>query len=264
MSGFVRPRQLSNPDFRLIVFHHAAGSSSSYFGLGRHMPPGCEVLLMDLPGRGKRHREMPSNDMQQIVASAVKDLEPFLDKPMALFGHSLGAVVAFETAHALQANGATPFWLGVSGRQGPGLVRPRRKLQDLSDQALLDELSSLGGMPSRFMEAPDFLEIILRNARADFSAIDNYRAKPERPRLDLVVTGYAGLGDPWAPPSVMECWADETSRQFNLRHYDGGHFYFFGSALAQLAGDIAQDVEAAGSYTQWAVKCSGVGHGSYR
>ncbi|HBF31001.1 alpha/beta fold hydrolase [Rhizobium sp.] len=243
MSVFVRPRQLADPDVRLIVFHHAAGSSSTYFGLGRHMPPGCELLLLDLPGRGKRHRDPPHHTMQQIVASVVRDIEPFLDRPLALFGHSLGAVIAFETAHMLQARGVAPFWLGVSGRQGPGLVTPQRKLQELPDQALLDELAGLGGMPGRFLEAPDFLEIVLRNARADFAAIDTYRASPGRPKLDVALTAYAGRQDPWAPPGMMECWADETSRDFTLQQYDGGHFYFLGPTLASLASDIGRQIE---------------------
>lgn len=264
MSNFVRPRPLADPDFRLIVFHHAAGSSSTYFGLGRHMPPGCELLLLDLPGRGKRHRDAPCNTMQDIVTSTLGDIEPFLDRPLALFGHSLGAVIAFEVAHALQARGLAPFWLGVSGRQGPGLITPQRKIQELSDQGLLDELAGLGGMPARFLDAPDFLDIILRNARADFSAIDYYRAAPGRPQLDLPVIGYAGDEDPWAPPSVMQCWADETSHSFTLRRYHGGHFYFMGPALAALAGDIARDMDTVGSGTQWAANRPGVAHGSYR
>lgn len=243
MSVFVRPRQLAEPDVRLVVFHHAAGSSSTYFGLGRHMPPGCELLLLDLPGRGKRHRDPPYHNMQDIVASAVRDIEPFLDRPLALFGHSLGAVIAFETAHVLQARGCAPFWLGVSARQGPGLVTPQRKLQEMSDQALLNELAGLGGMPARFLDAPDFLEIVLRNARADFTAIDTYRARPERPRLDVALTGYAGRQDPWAPPAMMECWADETLCDFTLQQFEGGHFYFLGPTLAMLARDIGHQIE---------------------
>ncbi|WP_051558885.1 thioesterase II family protein [Allorhizobium undicola] len=245
MTDLIRPRPLTNPDFRLVVFHHAAGSSSTYFGLSRHMPPNAEMLLLDLPGRGKRHRQRPESTMEGIVGSVLRDLDGFLDRPLALFGHSLGAVIAFEVAAALQARGCPAFWLGVSGRQGPSHVSARRGLQDLPAPALMAELMALGGMPERFLEVPDFLEIVLRNARADFAAIDHYLADPARSPLDLPVTAFAGRQDPWAPPAVMECWGEETTRSFSLHEYDGGHFYFMGQTFPVLADRVMEEIMAA-------------------
>ncbi|WP_254716813.1 thioesterase II family protein [Actinomadura sp. WMMB 499] len=115
----VRPRPVRDPELRLVVFHHAGGSSAAYVPLVRALPGDWELLLLDLPGRGRLHRAPPETDMAALVAAATAEVMAWTGPPVALFGHSLGAIVAAETARSLRACGVRPSWLGVSGRAAP-------------------------------------------------------------------------------------------------------------------------------------------------
>jgi surfactin synthase thioesterase subunit len=243
MTPFVRPRPVANPTVRLIAFHHAAGSSSTYYGLNNWIPEDWDLLLLDLPGRGKRYAEAPISTMTEVVACAVKDVTPWLDAPVALFGHSLGAIVAADVGRACEGLGAAPIWVGVSGRNGPSYRLERRRLHEFDDDALLRELVTLGGMPARIAETPEFVAHFLRNARADLAAVDTYQPDPARDKSSYPITGFAGTSDPWAPPHAMRCWEHETRSGFRLRQFVGGHFYFLGPTLSALTHTIVAEVE---------------------
>jgi surfactin synthase thioesterase subunit len=243
MTPFVRPRAVSNPAVRLIVFHHAGGSSSTYYGLSSMIPSDWDLLLLDLPGRGKRYAERPIERMTEIVERVVQDVGPWLDAPVALFGHSLGAIVAAEVGRACEKLGPSPIWVGLSGRIGPSQLPERRSLHELDDESLLRELLALGGTSSRVAETPEFLAHFLRNARADLAAVASYLPQRARSKSSYPVTAFAGASDPWAPPHSMRCWQEETIKDFRLRQFEGGHFYFLGTSLPALARTIVADVE---------------------
>jgi surfactin synthase thioesterase subunit len=243
MMPFVRPCPVDNPTVRLIAFHHAAGSSSSYFGLKSFIPADWDLLLHDLPGRGKRFHEDPLTTMPSIVARALEDVRPWLNMPVALFGHSLGAIVASEVGRACESFGAPPIWLGVSGRVGPAHRLKRRRLHELDDDALLRELLELGGTPAQIAETPEFVAQLLRTARADLAAVASYAPAVDRPKSRFPVTAFAGTSDPLAPPFAMRCWEQETNASFRLRQFSGGHFYFLGGALAALTQTIISEIE---------------------
>jgi surfactin synthase thioesterase subunit len=246
MSPFVRPRPVANPAARLIVFHHAAGSAGAYYPMSATIPHDWDLLLLDLPGRGKRFGERPIAAMADLVARVTEDVRPWNDAPLALFGHSLGAIIAGEVGRACEGMGAPLIWIGVSGRVAPALPLARRGLHELDDAALLRELLALGGTPQRLGDAPEFLQLFLRNARADLAAVESYEPEATRARCGCSITAFAGTKDPWAPPKVMEPWEKETTGSFRLRQFDGGHFYFFGPAFAALTRAIVADVENSG------------------
>ncbi|WP_150244393.1 thioesterase II family protein [Nocardiopsis quinghaiensis] len=244
---FTRPREPRDAALRLFVFHHAGGSAASFFPLVRELPEDWEPVLYDLPGHGRRRSEDPLGDIPRMVERAVDELERELDGPFALFGHSLGAVVAFETAHALTARGRRPLWLGVSGRAAPTLpARGARGIHELDDAALLASLNSVGGgMPDRVAEVPEFRRRFLRLVRADLGAVGSYRPAPDRAPLTCPVTAYAGDTDPWAPTESVAAWRDQTSAAFTRRTLPGGHFYFVDHGPGRLARELAADVRAA-------------------
>lgn len=246
MSPFVRPRPVANPAARLVVFHHAAGSAGAYYPMSATIPSDWDLLLLDLPGRGKRFGERPIDAMADLVARVIEDVHPWVDAPLALFGHSLGAIVASEVGRACEAMGAPPIWIGVSGRIAPALPQVRRSLHEFNDAALLEELLALGGTPQRLGDSPEFLQLFLRNARADLAAVESYEPETTRAQCACAITAFAGTKDPWAPPNVMEAWEQETTGSFRLRQFDGGHFYFFGAAFAALTRAIVADVEYSG------------------
>jgi medium-chain acyl-[acyl-carrier-protein] hydrolase len=237
---------IANPAMRLIAFHHAAGSAGSYYPLNATLPSDWDLLLLDLPGRGKRHAETPIAEMPDLVARVMEDVRPWLDAPFALFGHSLGAIIAAEVGRACENLGSPPVWVGISGRIAPTLGREGRSLHKLDDESLMHELLTLGGTPSRISEMPEFLQLFLRNARADLAAVDSYAPEPERAKSSYPMTAFSGTSDPWAPPDTMLPWERETEGSFRLRQFVGGHFYFLGSEFAKLANAIVADVEQYG------------------
>lgn len=245
MSPFLRPRPVVDPELRLVAFHHAGGSGSAYFPLTHGLPPEWDLLLPDLPGRGRRHRSAPLHDLPTIVAQMVEDLLDWADVPLALFGHSLGAVVATETARSLTEVGRGPVWLGVSGRPAAGYQGPAASLPyEVSDEELMRDLVALGGMPDRIHEVPEFRAQLLRLVRADLSALATYTPPVGRPPLNVPVTAFGGADDTWAPPAAMAAWAMETVGPFRQRFFPGGHFHFLGAAFSGFTATLVAEIRS--------------------
>jgi surfactin synthase thioesterase subunit len=247
MSGkFLRPRSVDNPAVRLIVFHHAGGSAAVYYPFTRDLPEDWDLVLIDLPGRGKRFGHSPLLEMEEIVSLCVEDVQPWLDGPVALFGHSLGAIVATEVARRLDQLGTPPVWVGVSGRIAPETTGPARlPLHELDDADLMDVMFELGGMPDRAAGMPEFVDRFLRTVRADLHAVHTYRPYSDRLPLPCPLTVFGGTSDTWAPPSSMRAWRGETSAEFSQKFFPGGHFYFLGAEFPGFTRELVEQVRAA-------------------
>lgn len=249
MSYFARPRPHAHPSLRLIVFHHAGGSAAMYHPIAAQLPADWELLILDLPGRGKRYAEAPVSDAAELVERVVNDVRPWLDVSVALFGHSLGAILAAEVGRACERLGAPPVWIGVSGRVAPTLQAQARRLSTLDDASLLSEVFALGGTPERVADIPELRDHFLRVVRADIAVLESYRPAPDRAALGAPVTAFAGTSDVWAPPTTMRPWARETRSEFHLREFKGGHFFFLGAAFSEFAGDLVREIEPYASST---------------
>lgn len=248
MTAFLRPRPVARPTLRLLVFHHAGGSASVYFPLVRALPPSWDLLLYDLPGRGQRHAEAPLRRIDAIVEQAGRDFEGWLDAPFALFGHSLGAIVAGEFARAATAAGRPPVWLGVSARQGPSESRGLGRVHELGDADLIETLFDLGGIPAKIAEEREFLQLFLAIARADLEAVDAYEPEAVRAASATArypITAFAGSVDPRVAPEQMRSWQDESCGSFTLLPFEGGHFYFLGANFPAFAAAVATSIAAA-------------------
>jgi medium-chain acyl-[acyl-carrier-protein] hydrolase len=243
MTGFVRPRPHPAPSLRLIVFHHAGGSAAMYYPMSAAVPPDWELLILDLPGRGKRYADAPMRDMPALIERVIADLRPWLDVPVALFGHSLGAILAAEVGRACERLGARLIWVGVSGRVAPTLQAQTLRLSALDDDTLLGEITALGAIPERIGEVPELRDHFLRVVRADVAVLDSYEPAPDRPVLGCPLTAFAGTSDVWAPTSTMQPWARETRSEFHLRGFEGGHFFFLGHGLAGFAREVVREIE---------------------
>lgn len=244
---FTRPRTPYTPRLRMFVLHHAGGSATTFFPLARALPQSWEPVLYDLPGHGRRRAEPLLESIEDMVEHLVADLDGELDTPFALFGHSLGAIVAFETARALTALGRPPLFLGVSGRSAPGhRDREPLALHTVDDQTLLASLNMVGGgMPDRIAEVPEFRDRFLRLARADLGAVDAYRPDPHRTPLPCRMATYSGATDPWAPPHAAVAWEQETHAGCVRHTLPGGHFYFTEHGPDRLARSVITDVREA-------------------
>jgi surfactin synthase thioesterase subunit len=240
----VRPRSLENPALRLVVFHHAGGSAAAYFPLVHGLPDDWDLVLPDLPGRGKRHGTPALDDMEALVAVATEDVLDWAGPPIAIFGHSLGAIVAAEAARAVQARGVEPVWVGVSGRPAPGQwVETGLDPYRLSDEELMRELTAIGGIPHRIDEVPEFRDRFIRLVRTDLRALGSYRPAPDRAPLTAPLTAFGATGDVLAPPISIAAWAQETTAVFRQRLFTGGHFHFLRNSFPNFARALGHEIQ---------------------
>ncbi len=214
-----------------------------YQRMSAWLPADWELLVLDLPGRGKRHAEEPICTLPALLERVVEDVCPWLDAPVAFFGHSLGAILAAEVGRACEHLGAPPVWVGISGRVAPSCHARIPRLSSMDDASLLDGLITLGGTPERIREMPELRKRLLRIVRSDIGLLESYEPVPGRAALGCPVTAFAGMADEWAPPADMRPWARETRGGFRQRVFPGGHFYFLGPAFASLTRDIVGEIE---------------------
>jgi len=212
----------------LFCLPHAGGGASAYRGwLGK--VPGVNLLPVQPPGREARLRDAPHQEMASLVGELAGVLtEVAGNRPFAVYGHSLGALVAFETLRELRRQGGDqPVRLFVSG-----CVAPHRVYDDgppvagMSQPEVVQMLRQLGGTPDWLLADPEVLRMILPAVRADFSVKESYSYVAE-PALDVPVTVLASTADARAPYELQQSWRELTSADFELHTLTGGHFAVF-------------------------------------
>ena len=215
----------SHAGLRLFCFPYAGGGASIYRGWENYLPPGLEVWPAQPPGRGNRFKEPAFASMDSLVADAATAIEPFLDLPIALFGHSVGAFASFELAHLLSDEfGVKVRHLFVSGARAPQLPRNRRRIHDLPEEEFVTELKTLNGTPREVLENPELMKMISTTLRADFSIAETYRSTHVRP-LNCPITVFGGLEDTLVAKEDLEAWRIHTTSSFDLWQLPGDHFF---------------------------------------
>jgi surfactin synthase thioesterase subunit len=209
---------------RLVCFPHAGGSAGFYLWLSRLLHPRVEVLAVQYPGRQERRAEPQIRDIETLAGSLARVLESWWGEPPAFFGHSMGAVVAYETARRLTAStGSGPAALFVSGRRAPSTSRDER-LHLADDQALVAEIVRQGGTPPELLSDPELIEMILPTLRGDYRAIERYRHRPGAP-VEAPVTVLVGTEDPKMKADEARAWEGHTSGPTEVLTFGGGHFF---------------------------------------
>jgi medium-chain acyl-[acyl-carrier-protein] hydrolase len=193
-------------------------------------------MAMLPPGRETRFSEAPLHDIAQVISRSTAAIAPWIDGPFTLFGHSLGALVAYEVARRLSAMGKAPESLIVSGHLAPSAGLRRLPIAHLPDAAFLRSLRDLGGTPAEVFEAPELLALLLPMLRADFTLAEQYHEQPG-PRLTCAVTALGGIDDPWVDCNGLAAWGDVTTGPFDHAMLPGDHFYL-ASARAELVARI--------------------------
>ncbi|MET9730684.1 alpha/beta fold hydrolase [Streptomyces sp. NPDC006458] len=222
---------LAEPRQRLICFPHAGGSASYYRALARSLgSTGTEVLVVQYPGRQERIAEPAAREVAEILTGTWDELLSALGdgRPFGLFGHSMGTVLAFETARRLEREEHGPAALFVSARQAPSAAQPAdlaARLADTDDEELVTELQLLGGLAQELLQYPEMIRLALSWLRADIALLGRYTYRPGAPLRCPVVT-LVGDTDPHVPAESMRSWRTETDGAFEAHVLDGGHFYF--------------------------------------
>lgn len=222
-----------DPRFRLFCFPPAGSGAAAYRSWVPLVPPSVELVAIVPPGRESRFAEPPLADMAALVQGAAAAIAPWCTVPFALFGHSLGSLVAHEVARRLSASGRPPQHVFVSGHVAPTAGPRRAPIAHLPDAAFLEGLIALGGTPREILDAPDLLALLTPMLRADFGVAERYRLLPG-PLLSSDLTAFGGHADPWVDAPGLDAWRDLTSGDFERRFLPGDHFYLASAAAPLL------------------------------
>lgn len=218
---------------RLVCFPHAGGSATFYFPVAVALASTVDVLAIQYPGRQDRHTEPCLDSVAEIADACAAELRPWCDRPIAFFGHSLGATVAFEVARRLEADGVVLTALFASGRRAPSAVRDERThLRD--DDGLIAAIRQLNGTARQVLDDEDILRMILPAVRADYRAAETYRCPPG-PGLSCPVQVLTGDRDPHVTPEEAQAWERHTDAVVDVKVFPGGHFYLNSHSEAVIA-----------------------------
>ena len=221
---------------RLYCFSYAGGNAHSFLPWQNRLPPSIQVCAVQLPGRGRRFGEKPFDQMAPLVKALAEALPTHHDVPAVYFGHSLGALLAFEVARYRTLHGLqSPRHLIVSGAAAPSARATRsRLLHALPDNEFIDALRDYNGTPAEVLENRELMELLSPTLRADFSVVENYAYRSGL-RLGIPVTVFAGTGDDHVSPEQVEAWGRETARPPRVHWFDGDHFFIHSQESAVLA-----------------------------
>jgi medium-chain acyl-[acyl-carrier-protein] hydrolase len=210
---------------RLLCFPYAGGGANIFRAWQANLP-GIEVCPVQLPGRERRMLEPPLNRMGELVSALLRGLNTWLDRPFALFGHSNGALIAFELANALARAGApTPAHLFVSGCAAPHLLATLPEAPHVhTDEQLVAELRRLAATPEEIMRNREAIDLILPAVRADMEMFAAYVHAPAA-LLDIPITAFGGTQDEEVPESTVRAWASHTASRFAYEPIPGDHFF---------------------------------------
>jgi surfactin synthase thioesterase subunit len=209
---------------RLVCFPHAGGSASFFFPFSEALHDRADVLAVQYPGRQDRWTEPCLLSIAELAEQVFHALEPHVDRPIVLFGHSMGSLVAFETARRLEARLAvSPAALVVSALRAPSRKRDEH-VHEMDDAGVLDELRLLEQTASSLLDQPELRAMILPPVRGDYTAFETYQVNPGA-TVDCPITMLFGASDPKTTRDEAQAWAGHTTAGFTLRTFAGGHFY---------------------------------------
>jgi medium-chain acyl-[acyl-carrier-protein] hydrolase len=209
---------------RLFCIPHAGGSGYPYRSWMSRLPPFIELFGVRLPGRGPRAAEVAFHRMEPLLPPLTAAVAEHLDVPFALFGHSMGALIAFELCTQLGQRGFDAAHLFVSATRAPHFSRTEKQLHTLPRSVFLQELRQLNGTATQILEDEAMMSSFLPLLRADFELVETYPARV-RPPVHCPLTALGGFSDTTVKEEQLQAWSQYTTRGFQRVMLPGDHFF---------------------------------------
>ncbi len=241
-SWLVYPQKQVRPKLRLFCFAYAGGSAWIFRPWAKQLPDDIEVIAIELPGRGKRLVEPAIADLTTLIETLGPQLLPYLNIPFAFFGHSMGALVAFELSRWLRRTvQLIPAHLWVSAARAPQLPVAPPLMHTLPAEDFISRLQHYQGTPISVLNNAELMSLMLPALRADFTVLETYRYQPKAP-LKCPITGLWGQQDNIVSQADVAAWQVHTP-EFELEAVTGDHFFmqqplFASRLLPKLAAII--------------------------
>jgi pyochelin biosynthetic protein PchC len=211
---------------QLVCLPHAGGSASYFVAMSKALSPKVDVLAVQYPGRQDRRLQPCLESVGEMADQLIDVVRSRADRPITLFGHSMGASVGYELAVRMEAAGIVPTALFVSGRRAPSRHRNERA-HTLPDAQLVAEVKALAGAGSALLDDVEIQQLVLPSIRSDYRAAETYTWTPG-PMLTCPIFSFTGADDPKVALDEARAWSEHTSGKFEFRVFPGGHFYLDG------------------------------------
>lgn len=225
---------------RLFCFPYAGGGAAVYRTWADDLPAAVDVCPVQIPGRESRMREPALTSVDALTAALIPALAPLFDLPFAFFGHSMGALLAFELTRALRRQQRPqPIHLFASGHRAPQLPKENDPIYNLPEAEFIQELRQFNGTPEPVLQNAELMTLLLPVLRADFQVVGTYSYRPEPP-LACPISALGGTEDHEVSPEAVAAWREQTTGEFTQRMYPGDHF-FINSLREPLLRDLALD-----------------------
>ena len=220
---------------RLFCFAYAGGGTASYFHWAKLVPKEVELYAIRLPGRESRMKEPPYVHLSALLKDLKEVLSPYLSKPFVFFGHSMGALLAFELIRELRRyNDAQPLHLFAAGHRAPQIPDPQPPLYQMPDAEFIHEMQHrYNGIPPAILSNQELLVLFLPAMRSDITILDTYRYVDEPP-LACPISVFGGENDNSVSYEELDAWRYQTKNSFNLKMFPGDHFFLHNAPTSLL------------------------------
>jgi medium-chain acyl-[acyl-carrier-protein] hydrolase len=237
-----RPHSNRRAALRLFCFPFAGGGAGSYRKWGEFLPAAVEVCPVLLPGREARLGEKAFSSVVPLVDALAPAIASYLDQPFVFFGHSMGALVAFELTRKLRREGQPlPECLFVSARVAPGFALKRQPLSNLPEDEFTRALARFNGAEKDALQHAELMKLLLPTLRADFALHEQYQYF-EEPALECPIVAFGGLEDLATEVEGLDAWRLHTEGSFVRRMFAGDHF-FINAQQSFFLGRLAQELQ---------------------
>jgi medium-chain acyl-[acyl-carrier-protein] hydrolase len=233
----------ASASLRLFCFPYAGGSSYSFHSWTKKLPKTIEICPVELPGRGIQMNSHLLNHIEPLVQAIEREILPYLNKPFAFFGHSMGGLVSFELIHLLDRKyNLQPIHLFVSGCRAPQIKNIKPPIHNLPEPDFLNEIRRFNGTPEAVLKNPELMEMLIPILRSDFTVWETYVYTQKSP-LNCPINVFGGLQDPEVSLEELEAWREQTNASFSLNMFSGDHFFIY-SSESFLLEHIAQKLHS--------------------